>query len=147
MTASIVGTAYLALPSEFYMAGIPTVRTPFHAFTATIIGLWAGLLIGYVTEYYTSHSYSPVREVAESCKTGAATNIIYGLALGYHSCVIPVIAICIAAYVSHTVLGFYGVALAALGMLSNLPIGLTIDGYGPISDNAGGIAEMCGLPH
>lgn len=102
-------------------------------------------MIGYVTEYYTSHSYTPVREVSEACRTGAATNIIYGLALGYHSCVVPVIAICISAYISHRMLGFYGVALAALGMLSNLPIGLAIDGYGPISDNAGGIAEMVEL--
>lgn len=93
----------------------------------------------------TSHSYTPVREVAESCRTGAATNIIYGLALGYNSCVVPIIAITISAYLSHKLLGFYGNALAALGMLSNLPIGLAIDGYGPISDNAGGIAEMAEL--
>lgn len=94
----------------------------------------------------TSHSYTPVREVVESCKTGAATNIIYGLALGYNSTIVPIIAIMVSAYVSHKLCGFYGVALAALGMLSNLPIGLAIDGYGPISDNAGGIAELaeCG---
>ena len=90
----------------------------------------------------TSHSYTPVREVANSCKTGAATNIIYGLALGYLSTIVPIFAIAISAYVSIKMLSFYGVALAALGMLSNLPIGLAIDGYGPISDNAGGIAEM-----
>ena len=107
-----------------------------------MVGLWAGLIIGFITEYYTSHSYTPVRDVAESCKTGAATNVIYGLALGYLSTFVPVVGICAAAYISHTLCGFYGVALAALGMLSNLPIGLTIDGYGPISDNAGGIAEM-----
>jgi len=93
----------------------------------------------------TSHSYPPVREVANSCKTGAATNIIYGLALGYNSTIIPIICIAIASFVSYKMLGFYGVALAALGMLSNLPIGLAIDGYGPISDNAGGIAEMSEL--
>ena len=76
---------------------------------------------------------------------GAATNIIYGLALGYNSTIVPVIVLCLICYYSHTLLGFYGVALAALGMLSNLPICLTIDSYGPISDNAGGIAEMAGL--
>jgi len=109
-------------------------------------GLWAGLGIGYITEYMTSHRYTPVREVVGSCETGAATNIIYGLALGYNSTIVPIILIMIAAYVSHKLCGFYGVALAALGMLSNLPVGLAIDGYGPISDNAGGIAELayCG---
>ncbi len=94
----------------------------------------------------TSYSYKPVKELAESCRTGAATNIIYGLALGYLSTIIPVIVLCAVCYFSHTYLGYYGVALSALGMLSNLPICLAIDGYGPISDNAGGIAEMAELP-
>ena len=93
----------------------------------------------------TSHTYTPVREVAFSCETGAATNIIYGLALGYYSTVIPALSIGITAYISFKMLGFFGIALAALGMLANLPIGLAIDGYGPISDNAGGIAEMSEL--
>jgi inorganic pyrophosphatase len=93
----------------------------------------------------TSHQYNPVREVVGSCKTGAATNVIYGLALGYLSTIIPVILIGINIFVSIKLMGFYGVALAALGMLANLPIGLAIDGYGPISDNAGGIAEMAEL--
>jgi inorganic pyrophosphatase len=88
----------------------------------------------------TSHTYGPVRELAGSCKTGAATNIIYGLALGYLSTIVPVVLIALTAFGSSKLLGYYGVALAALGMLSNLPIGLAIDGYGPISDNAGGIA-------
>jgi len=115
------------------------------AYVCSIIGLWSGFLIGYFTEYMTSHSYSPVKEVAKSCKTGAATNIIYGLALGYYSTIIPGILIAIDVFISFKLLGFYGVALAALGMLANLPIGLAIDGYGPISDNAGGIAEMAEL--
>lgn len=93
----------------------------------------------------TSYSYRPVQELAESCRTGAATNIIYGLALGYLSTIIPVICLCFSAYYSSKLLGYYGVALAAIGMLSNLPICLAIDGYGPISDNAGGIAEMAEL--
>lgn len=83
--------------------------------------------------------------MADSCKTSASTNIIYGLALGYLSTIIPVIVLCAVVYYSHSNLGYYGVALAALGMLSNLPICLAIDGYGPISDNAGGIAEMAEL--
>ncbi len=93
----------------------------------------------------TSHSYEPVREVAGACSTGAATNIIYGLALGYQSTVIPIICIAITSYTSFKLLGFFGVAVAALGMLGNLAIGLSIDAYGPISDNAGGIAEMSEL--
>jgi inorganic pyrophosphatase len=93
----------------------------------------------------TSHSYSPVRELANSCTSGAATNIIFGLALGYLSTIVPVVALAITIFVSLKLLGMFGVALAALGMLSNLCIGLTIDAYGPISDNAGGIAEMSEL--
>lgn len=118
------------------------LRHPTHAFFCTIAGLWAGLAIGYITEYMTSHSYGPVREVANACRTGAATNIIYGLALGYLSTIVPIFCIAITSYVCLKLLGYFGVALGALGMLSNLTIGLAIDGYGPISDNAGGIAEM-----
>jgi len=110
-------------------------------------GLWSGMIIGYVTERYTSHSYGPVREVARACKTGAATNIIYGLALGYQSVIIPIFCLAITIYVSFSLAGMFGVACAALGILSTLAIGLTIDVYGPISDNAGGIAEMAGLGH
>lgn len=88
----------------------------------------------------TSHTYGPVRQLSDSCRSGAATNIIYGLALGYLSTIVPVIAIALTAFLSNYLLGYYGVALGALGMLSNLPVGLAIDGYGPISDNAGGIA-------
>ena len=100
------------------------------------------MFIGAFTEYMTSHTYGPVRELAGSCRTGAATNIIYGLALGYLSTIVPVVLIALTAYGATYFLGYYGVALSALGMLSNLPISLAIDGYGPISDNAGGIAEM-----
>ena len=115
-------------------------------FSCIALGLVAGLIIGYVTEVMTSYSHNPVIELADSCKTSAATNIIYGLALGYLSTIIPVIVLCLVCFYSHSTLGYYGVALAALGMLSNLPICLAIDGYGPISDNAGGIAEMAALP-
>merc|ERR1712086_747533 len=111
-----------------------------------MLGLWSGLLIGYVTEYYTSHSYTPVREIAETQKQSAATGIIYGLALGYLSCIVPVFCLGITILVAHTLCGMFGVALGALGMLGTMTMGLTIDAYGPISDNAGGIAEMCELP-
>ena len=122
-------------------------RAPWMAFACSASGLWGGLVIGFVTEYYTSYTYRPTREVAESCQTGAATNIIYGLALGYLSCIVPVIVLALASYVAAKLLGMYGIGLAALGMLSTLSCGLTIDAYGPISDNAGGIAEMAELPH
>merc|ERR1712086_865416 len=111
-----------------------------------MLGLWSGLLIGYVTEYYTSASYTPVREIAESQKQAAATGIIYGLALGYLSTIVPVICLGVTILVAHSMCGMFGVALGALGMLGTITMGLTIDAYGPISDNAGGIAEMAGLP-
>merc|ERR1719399_1990808 len=110
------------------------------------LGLWSGLIIGFVTEYYTSNTYYPVREIAETQKQSAATGIIYGLALGYLSCIVPVLALGVTILVSHSLCGMFGVALGALGMLGTMTMGLTIDAYGPISDNAGGIAEMSGLP-
>ncbi|GFZ04060.1 inorganic H pyrophosphatase family protein [Actinidia rufa] len=111
------------------------------------VGLWAGLIIGFVTEYYTSNAYSPVQDVADSCRTGAATNVIFGLALGYKSVIIPIFAIAISIFVSFSFAAMYGIAMAALGMLSTIATGLAIDAYGPISDNAGGIAEMAGMSH
>ncbi|CAM6002086.1 unnamed protein product [Sphagnum balticum] len=100
------------------------------------------MIIAAFTEYVTSHQYYPVRELAEQCKVGPASNVTLGLALGYMSTLVPAVFIAVSAYVSNRLMGYYGVALAALGMLSNLPLSLAIDGYGPISDNAGGIAEM-----
>lgn len=118
-------------------------RTIIHPFLCSVIGLVSGLIIAAFTEYMTSHSYSPVREMSQSCLIGAGANVTLGLALGYLSTVVPAILIAVTAFVANKFLGFYGIALAALGMLSNLPLSLAIDGYGPISDNAGGIAEMC----
>jgi inorganic pyrophosphatase len=109
------------------------------------MGLVSGMIIAAFTEFITSHSYRPVRELAETCKAGPASNVTLGLALGYMSTVVPVIFIAVTAYVANYLMGFYGVSLAALGMLSNLPLSLAIDGYGPISDNAGGIAEMSNM--
>jgi len=93
----------------------------------------------------TSFSYQPVQDLASSCKTGAATNIISGLALGYKSTIIPVVVLAVIVFVCFKLMDMFGIALGALGMLSNLAIGLAIDAYGPISDNAGGIAEMSEL--
>jgi K(+)-stimulated pyrophosphate-energized sodium pump len=107
--------------------------------------LIAGLVVGLLTGYYTSDNYNPVKELAKSCETGVATNIIYGLALGYKSTVYPYLAIAISIFVSWELAGMYGVAIASLGMLGTLVIALMIDAYGPVADNAGGIAEMVGL--
>jgi inorganic pyrophosphatase len=109
------------------------------------LGLWGGLAIGVYTDFMTSLRHQPTQEVADSCKTGAATNIIYGLALGYKSCVIPVFVLVIAIYGSWRLADMYGISLAALGMLSTLATGLTIDAYGPVCDNAGGFAEMADM--
>ena len=108
-------------------------------------GLIAGLVVGLLTGYYTSDNYNPVKELAKSCETGVATNIIYGLALGYKSTVLPYLAIAVCIFVSWELAGMYGVAIASLGMLGTLVIALMIDAYGPVADNAGGIAEMVGL--
>ncbi|KAL8114375.1 hypothetical protein AgCh_021295 [Apium graveolens] len=116
-------------------------------FLCVCVGLWAGLIIGFVTEYYTSNAYSPVQDVADSCRTGAATNVIFGLALGYKYVIIPIFAIAVSIFVSFSFAAMYGIAVAALGMLNTIATGLAIDAYGPISDNAGGIAEMAGMSH
>ncbi|KAG4909966.1 hypothetical protein JHK87_056082 [Glycine soja] len=149
MTAGIAIVSFTALPSEFtlYNFGAKKVVKNWHLFFCVAIGLWAGLAIGYITEYYTSNAYSPVQDVADSCRTGASTNVIFGLALGYKSVIIPVFAIAIAIYVSFSLAAMYGIAVAALGMLSTMATSLAIDAYGPISDNAGGIAEMAGMRH
>ncbi|GBG78108.1 hypothetical protein CBR_g26045 [Chara braunii] len=148
MTFGILAVSFLCLPSKFeiIVAGEPNkVVKNWYMFFCVAAGLWAGLVIGYVTEYFTSHQYSPVRDVADACRTGAATNIIFGLALGYRSVIVPVFAIACAVYLSYSLAAMYGIACAALGMLSTLSTCLAIDAYGPISDNAGGIAEMAEL--
>lgn len=133
----------MMVPANFEILG--EAYTSMGVYWCFLTGLVAGLLVGLMTEYYTSHAYAPVREVAESCKTGTATNIIFGLALGYKSAVGPYVAIGLAIYIPWMLAGMYGVAIASLGMLGTLVIALTIDAYGPVADNAGGIAEMAGM--
>jgi inorganic pyrophosphatase len=99
-----------------------------------------------MTEYYTSNVFTPTKEVAVACNTSAASNIIYGLALGYKSVIIPIFCLAATIYVSYSLAGMYGIANAALGILSTMCVGLTIDVYGPICDNAGGLAEMTEMP-
>ena len=147
MSIMIIPAIYV-LPEEgvgIMFAGDIYNASRWECYVCIILGLWSGLIIGLITEYYTSKENAPTRELAEACEYGAAPNIINGLALGYLSTVIPIFCLAITVLVSFKLAAMYGVALAAIGMLGCLPIALSIDGYGPISDNAGGIAEMSNL--
>jgi K(+)-stimulated pyrophosphate-energized sodium pump len=140
----IIASAVLVIVLS--LAAVSYLDVSFNSFWAILSGLFAGIIIGFTTEFYTSYDYSPTKSVAEASQTGAATNIIAGLATGMQSTMIPVIVISLAIFVSFELLGFYGVALAGVGMLSTLGITLATDAYGPVADNAGGIAEQAHLP-
>ncbi|TSC79203.1 MAG: membrane-bound proton-translocating pyrophosphatase [Candidatus Peregrinibacteria bacterium Gr01-1014_25] len=115
-------------------------------FIGVAAGLLAGVAIGLLTEYYTSHSYRPVRSLADASKTGPATVLIEGLALGYLSVALPILCIGVAIAVAYVFAGMYGIAVGSVGMLATLAMVLAIDAFGPVADNAGGIAEMSHLP-
>ena len=122
-----------------------TITNNWYWFGCVVAGLVAGTIIGLATEYYTSYSYKPTQRVSESSQTGAATVIISGIATGMLSTLIPVICVSIAILLAYGLAGFYGVALAGVGLLSTLGITLATDAYGPVADNAGGIAEQAQL--
>jgi K(+)-stimulated pyrophosphate-energized sodium pump len=144
LMAAVMYFVTVALIPEFFELN-GEEYTSLDVYWCFLSGLISGLAVGLLTGYYTSENYDPVKEVARSCETGVATNIIYGLALGYKSTVLPYLAIAVSIFVSWGLAGMYGVAIASLGMLGTLVIALMIDAYGPVADNAGGIAEMVGL--
>jgi K(+)-stimulated pyrophosphate-energized sodium pump len=122
------------------------VYSYWNVYFAMVIGLVAGVLIGKVTEYYTSEKMAPAQTIAQQSQTGAATNIIYGLATGMASTWIPTILLALAIFLCSALAGIYGICIAAVGMLSTLGISLGVDAYGPVADNAGGMAEMTHQP-
>jgi len=130
---------------SFISIGLIFPDSGYNLFYSVFVGLIAGIIIGLATEYYTTSTKKPTKDVAEAAQTGAGTNLISGLALGMGSTLIPVLVVCAAIFISYYFSGLYGIAIAAVGLLSTLGITLATDCYGPVADNAAGIAEMANL--
>jgi len=137
------GIVHLILPASITVKGV--ILTPNSVYIAIFMGLVVNVLIGLITEYYTSNQKPPAQAIAKASETGAATNIIAGLAVGLKSTTLPVLVICAAIYVSFSAAGIFGIAMAAMAMLSTAGMVVAIDSFGPVADNAGGIAEMAEL--
>lgn len=142
----IVSSVLFLIGAYFFGKSYLPAEVAMGVFWAVTAGLLAGVFVGGLTEYYTSHSYNPVRKLAASAQTGAGTALIEGLALGYLSTMLPVLVISIAIGVAYVQAGLYGIGAGAVGMLATLAMTLAIDAFGPVADNGGGIAEMSHLP-
>lgn len=130
----------------FYFVTVTYLKLDIALFFTTVVGIVIALLMFFITEYYTAKPYRPVRSIAHASQSGAAVNIITGLAVGMESTLLPALVICAGILISHSLAGLYGIAIAAMSMISLTAIVVALDSYGPITDNAGGIAEMAHLP-
>ncbi len=140
------GTNILVAVIAYFMAASIFGAKGLGIFVAIVAGLAVNVLVGLITEYYTSHAHFPTRDIADSSRTGAATNIISGVATGLKSTALPMIVFAVATYVAYSNAGIYGIAMAAMGMLCTAGMVVAVDSFGPVADNAGGIAEMAELP-
>jgi K(+)-stimulated pyrophosphate-energized sodium pump len=143
LTKGTIVSGFLVIISSAFLSNV--LFNSLSVFYATAAGLIAGIIIGLITEYYTSYHYPPVKAISKSSLTGAATTIISGLAVGMQSTAIPLIVIATTVLVAYKFAGLYGIAVSAVGMLSIIGMTVSVDSYGPIADNSGGIAEMAGL--